>query len=342
LELDLYEYAAHTFLEILRHKPQDSPAFDMLVDSCHNLAQHYVEQEQYAEAIALTQAVLKVKSDFDVHQTFLLAKAKQQEDELIKEQQAAMEEMAEQEVDTDVNEFVDLLFADQPLEALILTLDAKDDAQFAEALQHIENQAFQEAQALLQGESAKNRENPFRSLALAFAMKQLGREDDARQTLQSLTSANDVDSRIQLWAWLALRALGEQLDPNIIYRTLGVIIQVQIPEQNAVEVLAAYLDGRVRHVTINGQLVVWDRTEGDISDMARSVVYTAQAVARDFPSELQREPLKEDGVRISLLTVGGIRVLEEQSSRIKTSVMFPVFESGTALLEKLLSIYNAT
>lgn len=342
LELDLYEYAAHTFLEILRHNPEDNPAFEMLVASCHKLAQYYIEQKRYAEAINLTQAVLKVKADYDVHQTFLLAKAKQQEDEFIKEQQAAMEEMAEQEVDTDVSEFVDMLFADQALEVLIPTIDPKDDTQFAEALQYIANQAYEDAYTLLQGAATPNRENPYRSLALAFAMKQSGRDDEARQTLRSLTSSNDVDSRVQLWAWLALRIMGEQLDPNLIYRTLGVIIQVQIPEQERVEILAAYLDGRVRHVTTSGQLVVWDRTEGDISNMARNVVYTAQTIARDLPSEQQRESLKENTVRISLLTVGGIRVVEESAARIKTSVIFSVYNAGTELLNALLAIYNAT
>jgi hypothetical protein len=151
-----------------------------------------------------------------------------------------------------------------------------------------------------------------------------------------------VDSRIQLWAWLELRILGERLDANIIYRTLGVIIQVQIPEQDRVEVLAVYLDGRVRHVTASGQIVVWDRTEGDISDKARNVVYTAQTIVRDIPSEQQREPLKENAVRISLLTVGGIRAIEDDAARVKTSVIFPVYSAGTELLNTLMAIYNAT
>ncbi len=341
LELELYEYAAHTFLEILRHKPQDGPAFDQLVASCHKLAQHYIDQKRYAEAISLTQAVLKVRSDYDVHQTFLLAKAKQQEEALVKEQQAEMEDMATQEVNTDVSQFVDLSFADQSLEALVPNLDPKNDAQFAEVLQYIANQAYQEAHDLLLAGLAQNRENPHRSLALALAQKQLGRTDEAILTLEALTSTPDVDSRTQLWAWLALRTLGQQLDPNTIYRVLGVIIQVQNPESNRVELLAVYLDGRVRHVSVNGQIIVWDRTEGDLSDMARNVVYTAQAIARDFPSEQQREPFKENAVRISLLTVGGVRVLEDNVTRIQNSIAFPVFDSGTTLLEQLLAIYNA-
>ncbi len=341
LELGLYEYAARTFLEILRHNPQDGPAFDRLVASCRELAQYYVDEKRYAEAMSLTQAVLQVRSDYDVHQVFLQAKARQQEEAFVKEQQAAMEEMAEEEVTTDVSQFVDLAFADQSLEALIPTLDAKNDAQFAEALQHMANQAYQDAYSLLQTGSAQNRENPQRLLALALCLKQLGRTDEAIQTLDSLASTPDTDSRTQLWAWLALRTLGQQVDPNTIYRVLGVIIQVHNSERNRIESIIAYLDGRVRHVSADGQIVVWDRTEGDISDMARNVVYTAQAIARDFPSEQQRGTVKEGAIRISLLTVGGVRALEDNESRIKNSIIFSVFTAGTDLLEKLLAIYNA-
>jgi tetratricopeptide (TPR) repeat protein len=340
----MHEYAAHTFLEILRHKPQDGVAFDRLVESCHALAQLHIEEKRYPEAINLLQEVLKVKSDYGAHQTFLLAQAKLQEAERIKEQQAAMEEMTAQESGTDVDEFIALLFADQPLETLVPTFDAKDDAEFAEALQSIQAQDFQKASDILEASPEKNRTDAYRLFTLALTQKELERREEALQTLRPLTEANTFNSRVQLWAWLALRSLGEQLDANLIYRTLGVIIQVHVPEKNGVETLAIYLDGRVRHVNANGQILVWDRTEGDISESARNVVYTAQAVANDFPSEQRRDPLKEDSVRISLLTAGGVRVLEDDARRVRqqTSIMSPVFTAGTELLEKLLAIYNAT
>ena len=341
LELGLYEYAAHTFLEILRHKPQDGPAFDRLVVSCRELAHYYIDEKRYAEAMRLTQAVLKVRSDYDVHQVFLQAKMRRKDEALVKEQQAVMTEMAEEEVHTDVSQFVDLAFADQSLEALLPSLDAKNDTQFAEALQHMANQAYQEAYTLLQTGGAQNRENPQRLLVLALSLKQLGRADEAIQTLNSLTSTPDIDSRTQLWAWLALRTLGQQVDPNTIYRVLGVVIQVHDAELNRIDSLIAYLDGRVRHISVDGRIIVWDRTEGDISDLARSVVYTAQAIARDFPSEQQRDALQDNAIRISLLTVGGVRVLEDTESRINNSIIFSVFDAGTKLLEQLLAIYNA-
>jgi hypothetical protein len=123
---------------------------------------------------------------------------------------------------------------------------------------------------------------------------------------------------------------------------LGVILEVYVPEQDAVEVLATYLDGRVWYISHTGNILLWDLTEGEISDRARNVVYTAQAIARDFPSEQSRPPLSADTIRISLLTCGGVRVLEDNDTRVKqqTSIMSPIYKVGTELLERLLEIYN--
>lgn len=336
-----FDYAAHTYLEILRHQPEDGPALDRLVDSCHELGKYYTEQERYDEAIRLFQAILKVKSLYPVHQSFLAAKEKKKQAELMKEQQAAIEEVAPQEP-PEIEEFIALLFADQALVNLLPAIDAEGDDEFETALQRLEAGAFQEGYDLLLVSPEKNRTNAYRSLALAYALQQLEREDEAKQTLRQLTTTTTVTSQVQLLAWLGLRSMGEELDPSVIYRVLGVIVEIQLPEHNAVEVLAIYLDGRVRYISHTRNILIWDLTEGDISDRARNVVYTAQAIARDFPSEQERPPLKTDSIRISLLTCGGVRVLEDEATRVKqqASIMSPIYTVGTQLLERLLEIYN--
>jgi tetratricopeptide (TPR) repeat protein len=341
LEQGWFDYAAHTYLEILRHKPEDGPALEMLVDSCHELGNYYTEQEQFDEAIRLFQEVLKVKSSYAIHQSFLVAQEKKKEAELLKEQQAAIEEIAPQET-PEIAEIKAQLFADQTLVNLLPTIDSQGDGEFETALQRFETKAFQEGYDLLLVSPEKNRTNPYRSLALAYALQQLGREDEAKQALRQLTTTATVTSQIQLLAWLALRSMGEELDPSVIYRVLGVILEVQLPEHDAVEVLATYLDGRVWYISHTGNILLWDLTEGEISDRARNVIYTAQAIARDFPSEQARPPVNTDSIRISLLTCGGIRVLEDNATRVKqqTSLMSPIYKVGTELLERLLEIYN--
>lgn len=340
LEQNLSEYAAYTFLEILRNVPQDAPAFEMLVEACHELGKEYIKLQRYDDAVRLFQQVLKTKSSYPIHESLLLAQQKKREAEELKQQQADLQQVTPPQESPEISKFKALLFADQKLEALLLLIDTADDPELGQAIQLFQKQAFQEGYDLLLTSPEKNRTNPYRPLALAYALQQLNRPDDAKNELRQITTQKDADSRVQLWAWLALRGLGEELDQNIIYRVLGVIIEVYIPEKQGVDTLGIYLDGRVRYVNASGNMLVWDRTDGQISDNARSVVYTAQAIARDFPSEQQRVPLTQEKIRITLLTCGGIRALEENETAVRqqTSMISPVFKVGTDLLETIFAI----
>ena len=79
LEKKWFDYAAYTFLEILRRKPADSPTLDLLVESSHQLGNYYVDQGNYDGAIRLFQEVLQVKSSHAVYQSLLQARKKQEE-----------------------------------------------------------------------------------------------------------------------------------------------------------------------------------------------------------------------------------------------------------------------
>lgn len=74
-----YDLAAYTFLEILRKKPNDTISFDLLLQSCHELAKVYIERKQYAEAIRLLEEAINAKASYKLYQTLVLARQKQQE-----------------------------------------------------------------------------------------------------------------------------------------------------------------------------------------------------------------------------------------------------------------------
>lgn len=57
-----------------------------------------------------------------------------------------------------------------------------------------------------------------------------------------------------MWAWTALRALGERPSAMHEGEVLGVVVEVPVDE--GVDVLAAYADGRVRFLGSAGQIVV--------------------------------------------------------------------------------------
>ena len=323
LEKEWFDFAAATFLEMLRHRPQDSPAFELLVNSCHKLAQAYMQQEQYDRAIQLFQEILKVKSAYapgfklttqslenlkkegisggtleglrllenqeftteeeflnavktqigneqavrykelllkyavyDERQRLLLARQKQKEALAKKQETAATAK--ETTAQPTVSASTALLFADQSLDALLRTLDPKDDAEFGQALKNIQEQKFQEGYNILQTTPDKNQKNPYRRLAVAFAQQQLGKGEEAKQTLRQLTGAADVEARIKLWAWTALRSLGEQPDQKTAAQVLGVVFEVPIPEQTGFDVLAAYADGSVHYINYSGKAAIWD------------------------------------------------------------------------------------
>lgn len=342
LERGWFDYAALTFLEILRENRRDSAAFDLLVESCHELGKYYMEQEQYAQAIRLFQEILRVEPSYEVHQSFVRAQQKQAEAAAKAQEEAAREAETRVEPQADLSEFKALLFADQSLDGLLFTITVKDDAEFSAAIEKCKQNAFQEAYDILQAAPEKNRADPYRTLALAYTQQRLDMVAESKQTLRQLTERSDVDSRVRLWAWKALRNMGEQPDENTMYQVLGVVIEVQLPEKGGVDVLGAYSDGRVRYINYSGKIIVSESIEGEIPESAKKVTRTAQTTARDFPPGQSGLPITAGNIRISLLTPGGIRVLEDSAIRVaqKTSNMSSVYIVGTDLLNLLLATYG--
>jgi tetratricopeptide (TPR) repeat protein len=345
LEQDLYDYAAYTFLELLRRDPHSSPALDLLIEACHELGKYYLEQEAYNRAIVLFQEILRVQPTYDVHQSFLLARQKRKEAELAAVAEAAEAARKAEEaagVQTDTSQFKAFLFADQSLGTVLSAIQSQDP-DLTQALQHFETQDFDAGYNVLQAEPDKNLTNPLRTLAVAFAARQLGRDDEAVQHLRRLANTPTVDTRLRLWAYSALRSMGEQPEQEIADLVMGVVIEVSLPDKNGVDVLAAYADGAVRYINYSGQTITREQGTGEIARLARDVIQTAQPLVLDFPPEQQRLDVKPNNIRISLLTCGGVRVLEDNATRIRQqgSVMSPIFEVGTTLLEELIASYTS-
>ena len=335
-----FEGAAATFLEILRKNPQDRPTFELLVNACHELGKYYLQQAQYDQAMRLFQAILKVKSSYPVHQSMLLARQKQKEALQQQQAQAAAATPKETGALRSPGAAAAGVFADQSLEALVATLEAKDDAELGAALKALQENKFDAAAQVLQAAPEKNQANPARSLALALAQQKLGKAEDAKQTLRQLTAAANAAAAIKLAAWTALRNLGEQPDQQTAAQVLGVVIEVPIPEQKAFEVLTAYSDGSVQHINVNGRLEVWNNTEGNLADLAKKLVQSAQGSVNDFALAPTRPALQETNVRISLLTAGGVRSRDDNAVSVrqnKTSGLAALFAEGTNLLQAIVN-----
>jgi tetratricopeptide (TPR) repeat protein len=89
-----FDYAALTFLEVLRKNPRDWPSLDMLADSCHELGKYYVQKGKYDRAINLFQEILRVKPVYGVQQSLLLAR--RQKEEALKKAEAEKQKRLQQ------------------------------------------------------------------------------------------------------------------------------------------------------------------------------------------------------------------------------------------------------
>lgn len=234
--------------------------------------------------------------------------------------------------------YKDLLFADQDLEPLLFTSNFPDDDTLRKAIQHFKKGSFFEGYSVLRMTGDRTRAEPFRVLAIAFAQFRLGLFENAKQVLLQAALVPEFNSRIHLLTWTALRNRGVYPKAPFAEQVLGTILE--IPESRGIDTLAAYTDGRVGHINQEGRIAAWESTQGKISEMAKHVIETAQNLVHDFPVEQDRHPLKEDNIRITLLTCGGVRVQEEKKKHIETkdSKLFSVFMAGDELLSALTEL----
>ena len=93
----------------------------------------------------------------------------------------------------------------------------------------------------------------------AYKSSQSGDKNAAIDDLQRIVKQPNGESRIQLWAWNALRDLGEKPDMLTEKVIQGVVLE--IPSNGAVDTMAVYRDGRARY--FNGKFglkggLIWE------------------------------------------------------------------------------------
>ncbi len=238
----------------------------------------------------------------------------------------------------DVQAYRATLFADQPLESLLYASDFENDQILRQAIRNFQQDAFLEGCRLLQSTINQSQPEPLRILAIVLAHIRLGKVTKARQILRDVTLIPEFGSQVQLWAWTALRWMGEEINERTAQQVLGVILE--IPAQQGVNMLTAYLDGRASYISPDNKIMNWGSTQGKICDLAHGVIQAAQSISGDISLERKRLPIQKGQIRISVLTCGGIRVHEERENDAKTkqSKAFPIFIASSSLLAALTEL----
>lgn len=173
--------------------------------------------------------------------------------------------------------------------------------------------------------------------AQAYKEYKAGKPEDAKKILKQLLADPAAEVRIRLWTWRALRQLGEKPPANIANEVQGVVIEV--PVNNTVDTLAAYSDGRVRYVNGSGAgIIVWETPDHErIGPLVKQVIKDAQPVVGKTPTFDSHKPENKGVIRVSILTYGGIHIVEAKDGDISEGhIMGPVYESGTRLFVALM------
>lgn len=185
--------------------------------------------------------------------------------------------------------------------------------------------ACQPMNVLVQRLKLDGNPGPFQTFADAAALANSGKKEEAKSRLHSILGLPNLETRIQLWVWSALRELGERPDPKSGKEVLGVV--VEMPMQRAYDTLAAYQDGSARYLNYSGKAIFWDQHDVAIKSLCqRLIVSTIPEGSRALPR--QNAMLPKSGSQATLLTRSGMYVISEPSHG--------VVAAGSALMLELM------
>jgi hypothetical protein len=185
--------------------------------------------------------------------------------------------------------------------------------------------ACQQMKELLQHVKLDGSPGPFQTIAEAAKLADEGKKEDARLRLHGILALPNLETRIQLWVWSALRELGEQPDPKLAGEILGVVIEV--PMQGAYDTLAAYQDGSARYLNFSGSAIIWDRPDTAVSGLCRAFIDST--VPASSQAKLRANALlPKSGMQVTLLTRSGMSVVSDPPE--------PIVKAGAALMMELM------
>ena len=200
------------------------------------------------------------------------------------------------------------------------------------------DQSLQQVSEIAKPTAPAGPNDPWPLFASALAASRQGNGDLAKNDLKKILDIPDGESRVQLWAWRALRELGEKPPTDIADRIQGVVCELH--NEAGVGTIAAYVDGRARWYGGQDKMIVWDATgtdaaiDRDIYDLLKA----AEPLVNGAPLSNEHktpEPAAEH-FRVSILTFGGIRSVEVFGPEIvEDHPVAPVLENSVKLLDAL-------
>ena len=148
--------------------------------------------------------------------------------------------------------------------------------------------------------------------------------------LQDITMDNEVESRVKILAYNALRAAGEPVDEKEL---LGVIVEVGMDD--GLDTLASYKDGTGRYINYTGNIIINEAPDEVLIEINAQLFRDSMSIVQRIgPWDGVRKPHPIKGnVRISFLVSDGLYFGEGPINVLFSDAMAaPALSSATALM----------
>ena len=152
------------------------------------------------------------------------------------------------------------------------------------------------------------------------------------KALRKIAEDETNEGRVRAIAYNRLRASGEKVPSK---KLLGVIVEV--PQQQGLDVLAAFAEGGVRYVNQSGKVVIFEGSGHPVEALAKELVTVSQPVVnRIGPWEKKRLPPPKSGtVRMTFLVSDGLYFGEGPFDALQKDPMGgPVLAKAAQLLQQ--------
>jgi hypothetical protein len=208
---------------------------------------------------------------------------------------------------------------------VMMSLSTSDSPRLGSEADPIRQRLFasQSMEVLVQGLKLNGSPGPFQTFADAVELSKAGKKEEAKTRLHSILQAPNLETRIQLWVWSALRELGEQPGADSGGEVLGVVIEV--PMRGAYDTLAGYQDGSARYLDFSGKAIFWDKPDASMKTLChRLIAATVPESSRAVPRK--DTALPKSGTQVTLLTRSGMYVIVEPPQSIMAAGSALMFE----------------
>jgi hypothetical protein len=181
-------------------------------------------------------------------------------------------------------------------------------------------------------------EGPWQYFRTAAQLQRDGNIQEARRQLHWILETAGLESRIYLWAWTALRELGEAPPSEIEREVLGVVIDVGL--DLGLDTLAAYQDHSARYINQSGKIIIWDAPTPEMNSYIDALLEAAREIVRHTGLHNGPKPSApgKDNALITILTPGGIHFGGgEMNTLYADPIGGPALDRGARLMQALIS-----